>query len=300
MPVHLLSALLLLVSAPAPRTPVYVTASFQDRNGLFMETLAESEIQISENGQSRKLEFMARDTIPAIYGILIERALIPASGIPERGAFGSVPGIAAVQDMAYEMIDKQLGRQAVWVGVYDRELEVALEPSTDPFMAKNAIQQIRGTRRTEDSFLYAALFSSVQKMNERSEKRRVLIVFLGMLDMGTSGKLKQLKNLLSSSNVELFLVSLAPKTSSPGGYSPVLSQAALKDLATVTCGDVFFTADNRDHLDDITRRMMNQIRTFYTFGFESQSTVETPARLSIRCTLPSTKVKHHPTVPVLQ
>jgi hypothetical protein len=120
------------------------------------------------------------------------------------------------------------------------------------------------------------------------------------LDMSTAGKLKPLKNLLSSSNVELFVVSFASKLGSGrGGLSPALSQASLRELTQLTSGEAFFMSDYRDHYEDATRRIFNEIRTFYTLGFESESSPEKPARLSIRCTVPGSKVRHHPTVAVL-
>lgn len=286
------------MAGPTARAPVYVTASFQDRNGIFIENLSLSEVQVFEDGKARPIEFMAQEQIAAVYGILIERAIVPGSQVQDRNRY-SAPGLISVQDISYELIDKYLGRQAIWVGAYERELEIVLDTTTDGFLAKSAIQQIRGSRQTDDSFLYPALFAAVAKMSDRSERRRILIVFLQALDRETAGKLKPLKNLLSSSNVEVFLVSSAPKSGITAGMAPAMSQAALREIAQVTCGEVFFTTDYREHLDDITRRMLHQIRTFYTFGFESESGVDNPAKLSIRCGLPGSKVKHHPVVPVL-
>src|SRR5437867_296818 len=192
--------LLLLSALPgvAPKTPVYVTASLTDKNGLFIEDLKQEEVTIRENGRERKIEFMAKDEIPTIYGIVFDRALLQE--FPEDNRSGPAAGATSAKEIAYELIDKYLGRQSIWVGVYDRELEVALEPSTDGFTAKAAIQQMRGARRPKESFFYGAMLSAVTKMNQRHENRRVLLVFLGALDTESAGKIKPLKNLLSSSN----------------------------------------------------------------------------------------------------
>ncbi len=281
----------------ASKTPVYVTASLTDRNNLFIEDLAQDEIVIQENGRDRKIEFMAKDEIPTVYGILFERGMLPE--FPEEDRSGLLRGrsAASAKDIAYELIDKFLGRQSIWVGVYDHELEVLLEPSPDGFRAKEVIQQIRGTRRPKESFLYGALLSAVTKMNERHENRRALLVFLEILDSETSGKIKPLKNLLSSSNVELFVVSFASKLgSSRSVLPPPMSEAALKELASFTAGEAFFTSAYREHLDGLTRRVYNQIRTLYTFGFQAESTPERPGTLVIRCARPGSKVRHHPTV----
>ena len=287
----------------AQKTPVFITASFQDRNGIFIENLTASEVQVVEDGQAREIELMAKDEIPTVYGIIFQRGMVSlqwerrrSTGIVSRGD----AGLDSARDLAYEIVDKYLGRHPTWVGVYDSELEVALEPTADGFRVKDAIQRLQDARMPE-SFLYSALFSAVQKMAERSERRRVLIVLLEFVDSKTAGKLQPLKNLLSSSNVELFTISFATRLGSgPDGLSAAFSQSALGDLSHTTSGGAFFAADYRDHLDDISRRILNQIRTFYTFGFKSEATLDKATRLLVKCTVPGSTVRHHPRVPVLR
>jgi VWFA-related protein len=296
----LFTALLPLASYAQPRQ-VFVTASLIDKRDLFIENLERQEVQILENDQPRNIEFMARDEVPAVYGLLFDRSLMPEH--EETPRFDSRQGVStssAVKSLAYALIDKYLGKQTLWVGVYDRELQVLLDFSPDTFRAKDAIQKISGRYTTESSFLYSALYSSVMRMKDRNEKRRVLIAFLDVTDYETTEKLKPLKNLLSSSNIEVFYISYATKLGGRSGdLNPVMNQAALKDLARATAGDTFFAADYREHIEDVIRRICDQLRTFYTFGFESQAPVDKPAKLTIRCTRPGSRVKSHPNVPII-
>src|SRR5213592_2212619 len=84
--------LLLLSALPgvAPTMPVYVTASLTDKNGLFIEDLKQEEVTIRENGRERKIEFMAKDEIPTIYGIVFDRALLQE--FPEDNRSGPAAG----------------------------------------------------------------------------------------------------------------------------------------------------------------------------------------------------------------
>jgi hypothetical protein len=275
-----------------------VTAGFLDRNDLFIEDLQMSEVEILENGRPRKIEFMARDEIPTVYGVLFERSMLPESADLDRPSGQAIPNAVAARDIAYQMIDKQLARQTIWIGVYDRDLQVAFEASSDGFGAKNAIHQLRGTRSSTSTFLYSALFSAVNKMNQRHEKRRVLILFTNGIDSDTAGKMKQLKNLLASSNVELFVVCFASRLGGAGSLPPAAIVSSLKDLSQVTSGYAFFTMDYRDHFEDIVRRMLNHLRTFYTFGFTSEPEPADQGKLQIRCLRPNSKVKSHLTIPV--
>jgi len=78
-----------------------------------------------------------------------------------------------------------------------------------------------------------------------------------------------------------------------------MSQAGLKELATATAGDALFATYYREHSEDLTQKIYNQIRTFYTFGFQAEFTGEKPGSLLVKCTRAGSKVRHHPAVPAL-
>ncbi len=286
--------------ATTAKRPVFVTASFVDRNGLFIEDLQKSEVEILENGQPREIELMAKDELPTAYGILFDRTMIPEREGTERPGQQSVSASVAARDLSYQLIDKLLGRQALWIGLYDQQTQIVFEADGDGFGAKNAISQMRGARGTEDSFLYSSLFSAVEKMNRRHERRRVIILFTQYIDSRTAGRLKALKNLLASSDVEFFPICFARRTGSAGGMHSVATTSSLKDLAQVTAGSAFFTMDYGDHLEDIARRLLDQLRTLYTFGINSQTQPSDFGKLEIKCSRPNSKVKCHPMVPDIE
>jgi len=148
---------------PRQRGPVYVTASFVDKNNLFIESLSNDEVQVLENGQVRRIEFMARDEIPVVYGLIFERALFSELQADDRSRYGRVSGSTSAREIAYQLIDKYLGRQAMWVGAYDQGLEVVLDVSFDGSKVKETIQQLQGLRRPPQSLLHGALLSAVTK-----------------------------------------------------------------------------------------------------------------------------------------
>jgi hypothetical protein len=243
---------------------------------------------------------MAREELPTVFGIIFDRAMLGEFPEDERRAGSLVPGPTAARNVAYELIDKYLGRQVVWVGCYEKDLQVVLDFTSDGFQAHQAIQQLRGQRNPQESFLYAALFSAVHRMSQRSEKRRVLVVFLESLDSDTLDRIKPLKNLLSASNVELFFIRFGSRLSTrAGGLSPQMSEGALRELAGATAGETFVAADYGEHMEDLTRRMYNYIRTLYTFGFQAESSREKPGRLSITCARTGSRVRARPVVPAL-
>ncbi len=287
-------------SAFAQGKPVFVTASFVDKNGFFIENLTRDEVQVFENDQARKLEFLAKDEIPAAYGLIFDRALFPE--FPELGRVdaSNLPSGDAARSISYALIDKLLGRQTTFVAAYDLGYKVAMDFSIDAYGAKNAIQLISGTKKAQDSFLYQAMLSAIEAMNQRPERRRILILFVDSVDMNSGGKTKQLKNFLDASNVELFTISFGSKTGTPSGrLQSVMSESVLKDLVKDTAGEFYTMILYRDHPEDLVRRLANIFHTYYTVGFSSTSTPDRPGKLSIRCTRPGSKVKHRLMVPVL-
>jgi hypothetical protein len=79
----------------------------------------------------------------------------------------------------------------------------------------------------------------------------------------------------------------------------MMSQSSIRELAQMTSGEAFLASDYREHQDDMTRRILNILRAYYTFGFQSDSPSDKPGRLVIRCSRPGAKVKSRQTVPIL-
>jgi hypothetical protein len=279
---------------------VYVTASFLDKRSLYVEDLNPDEVQILENGNPRKIELWARDEIPVIYGLLFDRSLLVDDPLKNRRNLpGGISSAFLAQDMAFALIDKHLRQQAMWVASYDQLFHLELASTTDGFRAKEVISQLRTSRKPDRVFAYAGLYSAVMKMNQCHEKRRVIILFLDTLDLESASKVTQLKNLLSISNVELIIMSFASKLYSSTGMPPTASHGALAELAQATAGDAYFSADSGGHLEDVARRIYNQIRTFYTFGFESDAPSDAKTPLLIRCNRPGSRAKYHSYIPML-
>jgi Ca-activated chloride channel homolog len=300
--IGLLTLLLLSWAAPSrpvPSTAVFVTASFQDKNRLYLENLSREEIHVFENGKPREVEFLASKEVPVAYGLLWDRDLLPQPfDDPRAGQYG-IPSATAATNVAYQLLDQALGRHVGWVATYDSEFRLAIDFTQDTGLIKDAIQQLQGERFIEEPTLYGALFTAVEKLSQRNEKRRVLIVFLDYLDFQTSGKLKPLKNLLSASNVELFIAGFpVSKIASSHGLPPLQSEASLRELADVTAGGAYFSLV--DGIEGMGRRISYRIASYYTVGFQAESPPDQPAKLKIDCTRPGTKVVTHPVVPILQ
>jgi hypothetical protein len=281
------------------KRPVFVTASFLGKNRLFLEDLSRDEIRVFEAGQPRTIEFFSGPEVPTVYGILFDRAILPQPDEEPRPNPNVISVSTAATNTAYQLIDQVLSRQVGWVGAYDKELRIAIDLTQDAGQIKDAIQRLRGERFIGDSSLNSALFNAVRKMSTRNEKRRVLIVFLEVLDIEAANRLKPMKNLLSASNIELFVAGFATSKFGNGrGLLPTQSEACLRELAGVTAGGAYFVA--AEGIEGLGRRIANQIRTFYTIGFEAELSSDRAVSLKIECTRSIAKAMFHPVIPNLQ
>jgi VWFA-related protein len=304
MPIRVLLLASLLCSAVSAVThswkPVFVSASFLGKNRMFIEDLSPDEVRVYENGKPRTIEFLAGREVSVAYGILFDQSILPQPFDDPRLDANRVSTSMAAMNVAFQVLDQALGRQIGWVGVYEKDLRYPQDYSADTGRLKDAIQALRGHRTLDESFLYGALFNSIQKLSQRNEKRRVLILFIHTMDMATADKIKPLKNLLSASNVEFFVAGFAPKTGSraSSGLPPEQNEAAIRELASVTAGNAYFTY--LEGIEGLGRRISNQIRTFYTIGFEAEAPANPVSTLKIECTRPGVKVTTHPVIPNLQ
>jgi hypothetical protein len=284
---------------PPQKRPIFVTASFLGKTRMFLEDVSRDEVRVLENGRPRTIEFFSGPEVPTVYGLLFDRAILPQPSEEQLPNPNDIPASMAASSVAYQLIDQGLGRQVGWAGAYDKELHVAIDFTQDAGRIKDTIQRLRAERSIEDSSLSHALFAAVSKMSSRNEKRRVLILFLGALDIEAAARLKPMKNLLAASNIELFVAGFATSRFGDGrGLPPAQSEACLRELASVTAGGAYFIAS--EGIAGLGRRISNQIKTLYTIGFEAESPADKPASLKIECTRPVAKVTHHPVIPNLQ
>jgi hypothetical protein len=300
----ILSAIVFLTAAHGEasftKREVYVTASFIDKESLFIENLQPDEVRILENGSLRKIELMARDELPTAYGLLFDSTLLTSDQLGnQRYLSAKIPSAVAAQDMAFELIDKHLRNERIWAASYDQNFHLMAAPTNDGFKVKDAINRIRFERDPFGAYAYAGLSAAVEEMNKCFEKRRVVILFLDAMDQQSLGKIPQLQNLLSLSNVELITICFAARVSTGPGVPSAMNRGALLKLAQSTAGQAYFTSDTGGHFEDITRRVYNQIRTFYTFGFQSDAPSDAKTSLVIRCTRNGSKVRFRPFIPVL-
>ena len=284
---------------PAGTRPVFVTASFLDRNRLYVENLGRDEIRIFENDQPREVQYMAGREVPMVYGLLFDPYVLPQLfEEPGRDSYG-VSIATAAGNVAYQVMDQAFVGQSGWLGTYGDDLQVNVDFVPDSGRIKDALQMLAVERLSREPSLYTALFTAAKKMSRRNEKRRILILFIEVLDSRTGDRLKALKNLLGSSNIELFVASFT-RSRLPGDHGMPLakSEASLRELADATAGAAYFTP--RETIEGMGRRISYQISSFYTVGFESTSTIDKPGKLRIECTRPNVKVTTHNMVPVLQ
>jgi VWFA-related protein len=284
---------------PAQKKPVFITASFIGKNRLFLEDLSREEIRVFENGEPREIAYFAGKEVQVVYGLLFDRAILPEPFQEPRREANQIPPSMAAANVAFQLLDQSLANHVGWAASYDKELQTSIDFTADSGRVKDSIQAMRGQRTSQESYLYSALFNAIQKMNRRNEKRRILILFLNTLDRDTGDRLKPLKNLLSASNMELFVASFASRSDSgTRGLPSAHSEAALRELAGATAGTAYFSYV--ESLEGMGRRISNQIRTLYTIGFESGSIDGQPSTLKIECTRPGVKITAHPVIPNLQ
>jgi hypothetical protein len=291
---------LILAATPLENREVYVTASFTNEDSLFIEDLRPDEVQILENDKPQKIELLLREEIPTIYGLLFDRSLLGEDHSVGSSYRPEIPSAAtAARDMAFDLIDRYLRGNRMWIASYDKTFHFAVMSTTDGFAAKDAIHQMSLSSPADEVFAYSGIYSAVMEMNKCSEKRRVIILLLDTLDQESLGKIPQLQNILSMSNVELISISFASRLSTRSGIPAEMNRAALAKLAQATSGEAYFSADSGGHPEDLVRQIYNRIRTLYTLGFESDAPTETKTKLLILCTRSGSRVRHHAFIPVL-
>jgi len=168
----------------AEKRPVYVTASLVTKTGFTSSPRPRRGRNPGERS-SPPDRVHAKDEIPAVYGFC---SIARASGIDDDERVGSPVAFPARRHAALPTGDRQVhGPPGRMGGRFERELEVVAETSADGFAPRRRFSGCEAGAKPGNAFLYPHCLPPCGGMNERPEKRLVLVLLTGNLDAETAG-----------------------------------------------------------------------------------------------------------------
>lgn len=236
-----------------------------DRNNRPVNTLAEKDFKVLEDGVVQQIDFFTKSEVPTNYALVIDNSGSLRQQLDKVIEAGKV-FINNNRADDETMIIRFVGRDKI-------EIEQSFTPNkTDLNDALDNLFIEGGQTAITD-----AVYLAVENIDEyeksktfEDKKRRALILVTDGEDRNSYYNEKQLFDLLRESEVQIYVIGFIDELSKEGGFiskSPqAKAKAYLEKMAEETGGKAYFPK-NAAELPTLAREISSELRTQYSIGY---------------------------------
>ncbi len=233
-----------------------------DRNNRPITNLPQSEFTIFEDNVAQRIEFFSQSEMPTNYSLVIDNS-------------GSLrQQINEVIDASKSIVNTNRAGDETSVirFVSSDKIEIVQDFTNDKEYVGEALDNlyIEGGRTAIIDAVYLAAQRVAEYERSNDRLRRALILVTDGEDVSSFYTQKQLFDLLTETDVQIFVVGFVKDLDSKGGFISKSAQSKAKSfleaLATQTGGKAYFP-DNVSQMQEIARDISGEMRTQYSIGY---------------------------------
>ena len=230
---------------------VVLAASVTDRDGGFVEGLPSDHFLIYDEGEAQPIALFSNDDTPVSIGLVIDSSSSMRPKIGEVvAATLAFAGSSNPRDELFALAFNDGVREAL----DDRRFLLA----SDVAALEQAVSSLRPEGRTS---LYDALIAGLERLDDGSRARKVLIVMSDGGDNASRATLDDVLDRARRSDAAIYTIGLFDSD------DPDANPGVLKQLAQTTGGERYLP-ESLGPLLQACKRIARDIRSGYTIAFE--------------------------------
>jgi Ca-activated chloride channel family protein len=230
---------------------VVLSATVVDKNGGFVEGLARDRFVVADDGARQPIDLFSHEDTPVAVGLIIDNS---ASMRPKMGEVVAATSAFARSSHPEDELFTLSFNDTVHEALKDRAFLLA----SDVAALEEVVSSLRPEGRTA---LYDAVIAGLDRLDESSRSRKVLIVMSDGGDNMSRATLDQTLERARRSDATIYTIGLFEpddQDANPG---------VLKSLARATGGERYLPP-SAGPLLAACRRIAREIRSGYTIAFE--------------------------------
>lgn len=236
-----------------------------DRNNRPVNTLAEKDFKVYEDGVVQQIDFFSKSEVPTNYGLVIDNSGSLRQQLDKVIEAGKV-FVNSNRPDDETMIIRFVGRDKIEIEQPFTANKTDLNDSLDNLFIEGGQTAVRD-----------AVYLAVENIDEyergkafEDKKRRALILVTDGEDRNSYYNDKQLFELLRESEVQIYVIGFIDDLSKEGGFISKSPQAKAKEflekLAAETGGKAYFPKSAAE-LPNLAREISSELRTQYSIGY---------------------------------
>lgn len=236
-----------------------------DRNNRPVNTLAEKDFKIYEDGVVQQIDFFSKSEVPTNYGLVIDNSGSLRQQLDKVIEAGKV-FVNSNRPDDETMIIRFVGRDKIEIEQPFTPNKIDLNDALDNLFIEGGQTAVRD-----------AVYLAVENIDEyergkafEDKKRRALILVTDGEDRNSYYNEKQLYELLRESEVQIYVIGFVDDLSKEGGFISKSPQGKAKEflekLASETGGKAYFPKTAAE-LPNLAREISSELRTQYSIGY---------------------------------
>ena len=275
----------------------FIHFSVQQKNGVYVRDLKADEVRLSLDQKPVEIRYFGYQNVDTVFAILIENGPRTARYNVSRPQYGEVNLVDVVR---YYLVEETLPVLAelgeVWIGQFYQELETVHDFSSQDWELIQSIQDMQPRPEgldLENIPVARFLGRGVDLLRARPEKRKILLLVTATVDRESLQHLGEYRDLLRLSDIQLYVVSFAPRTAPSGSAATVrFNPYYFNKLVAETGGKLYLSGEYvfpGEFMNDLTTTLANS----YTVGFYVQPGAQRAVRaVRLRIDRDRIKVQH--------
>ena len=250
------------VQLPEPQAPLFSAraelvvahVTVKDRRGAYVTALPREVFRISEDGVPQRIDFFSGEDSPVTVGFLVD-----SSGSMREGRERVIAAATAFAEASSS-------QDEIFALAFNEHVRAAL-PSSMPFTSDASVFRVAlaGAMGAQGrTAVYDAISNGLSYVAKGHHPRRVLVVVGDGGDNASTTTFEQVLREAQASNAAIYTVGIIDpleREANPG---------LLRRLAQATGGEAFFPR-RVDDVDEVLRKIADDIRHSYTLGYVSSN-----------------------------
>lgn len=272
----------------------FIHFSVRQKNGVYVRDLKAEEVRLSLDRKPVEIRYFGYQNVDTAFAILIENGPRTARYNVSRPQYGEVNLVDVVR---YYLVEETIPALAelgeVWIGQFYQDLETVHDFSDQDWELIQSIQDMKPRPQgldLENIPVARFLGRGVDLLRTRPEKRKILLLVTATVDRESLQHLGEYRDLLRISDIELYVVSFAPRTAAAGSSGTArFNPYYFNKLVTETGGKLYLSGEYvfpGEFMNDLTTTLAHS----YTVGFYVQPGPRRAAR-TVRLEVDREKIK---------
>jgi VWFA-related protein len=278
-------------SSPEPR---FLTFSAKGKHGIYLRNLKIAEVELFVDGQPVKVSYLGYKNVETAVAFILENSPRTAPHVVTAPGWGPVNPIDQIR---YQLLGDYFNRLVkmgeVMIVEFSKERRLLQDFTDDEFQLNDAINRMTPNSleaMIDEPEVGRAFAFGLERLRDRPEKRKILILVTTTVDRETYRNMEEYQELLRRHDIDLYVVSFAPRNMSGPGvtFEQMQNTRFFRNLVGETAGRLYLTGEYTkisQFMDDLKTRLENS----YTIGFYVNPATE-PTEHTVRIVARDEKV----------